>query len=488
MDTTPNSAQGKDDSAVSIGRTFSDTTANVHITPTAKGGTGADQWLDVNVQIGAFPGNLAPTATLTAAPTAVARNSASFSVVALDANADTLAYFWDFGDGTLSSNASSATHQWAKGGTYTVSVTVSDMKGGTVTRNQSVTVTDPLDTWTTRTSGTTADLSDIAEGGGSLVAVGYDGPNFKGMYSKSIDGITWTSGTIKINTIPAAIIHDGTRFIMVGEEYDFTVPAGWRGAIFTSTDGIAWTRRHFSGVGLKGVAAGGGVYVAVGKDGRALRSTDSVAWTPVTSGVTHELKDVTWGGGRFVAGGGDMANSPYPTAVLTSADGTTWTNTTSGAGLPSIGDLAEIEYLDGRFIGGGWNAGIRESTDLGSTFTATESSFRTMTGIAQGNGTYLAVGAEPGIGGADLNLVSTDGKSWTSITTASQSDRNDLIFFNNTFITVGAGGTIRQSTSVPADLAGFAAWVQLQFPGSPALSGPDEDFDGDGVKNLVEYA
>ena len=487
IDTTPNSAAGKNDSSIAIGRTYSDTTANIHITPTTKGGSGADQWMDVNVQLGPFPANTAPTATLTASPTAVTRVSNSFSVAALDANLDTLAYFWDFGDGTVSQNSASVTHQWITSGTYNVTVTVSDMKGGTVSRNQSVTVADPLDTWTTRASGTTANLVDVASGGGSVVAVGYDSPNFMGVYAKSSNGSTWTSGNIKVNTNPAAIIHDGTRFIMVGEEYDYTVPAGWRGAIFTSTDGTAWTRRYFGGVGLKGVAAGGGAYVAVGLDGRALRSTDSATWTPVTSGTSMTLWDVAWGGGRFVAGAGNVFTPPYGRAVVTSADGQTWINNDT-AGLPHLSEISEIEYIDGRFLVGGWNAGIRESTDLGVTFPALESSFRTITGIAQGNGSYLAVGAEPGVGGADLNLVSTDGKAWTAITTASQSDRNDLIFFNNTFITVGQGGSIRQSGTIAPALTGFAAWAQLQFPGAPALSGPDEDFDGDGVKNLVEYA
>ncbi len=487
VDTTPNSSGGKNDSAVAIGRTYSD--SNIHITPTGKGGAGANQWMDVNIQIGPFPANSAPTAVLTASPTAVARNPTTFSVAAVDANGDALSYLWDLGDGTLSTNVSSVTHQWIKGGTYTVTVTVSDMKGGTVTHNQSVTVTDPLETWATRTSGTTADFADIASGGGSLVAVGYEHPpSYKGVYSISSDGINWTRGEININVIPAAIIHDGTRFIMVGDEYDFTAPQGWRGAIFTSTNGTTWTRRYLGGLGLKGVAAGGGAYVAVGLNGAVLRSTDSVTWTPVTSGTSMNLWDVAWGGGGFVAGAGNVdPDFPFGQTVITSANGQTWVNRGS-VGLPSISEVSEIEYINGRFIIGGWNVGIRESTDLGITFTATESSFRTMTGIAQGNGTYLAVGAEPGIGGADLNMVSIDGNSWTAIPTASQNDRRDVIFFNNTFITVGYGGTIRQSGAVPVPLTGFASWVQTQFPGSPALSGPNDDFDGDGVKNLVEYA
>jgi hypothetical protein len=48
-------------------------------------------------------------------------------------------------------------------------------------------------------------------------------------------------------------------------------------------------------------------------------------------------------------------------------------------------------------------------------------------------------------------LVSTDGESWTLLTTASQPNRNAAVFFNNTFITVGADGSIYQSAPLDTD-------------------------------------
>jgi PKD repeat protein len=485
VDTTPNSAKGKDDSAIAIGRTFSDITANVHITPTAKGGSGADQWLDVNIQLGPFPGNTAPTATLTGVPTVVTRSSASFSVAALDANGDSLSYFWDFGDGNLGGNSPSVTHQYSNSGTYTVTVTVSDMKGGTVTRAQSVIVTDPLDTWTSRVSGANSAIYfDVAAGGGRVVAVGQS----VGAYRTSTDGITWTAATlgggITANTHLYTIIHDGAQFIAGGMDHD----GSWKGVILTSPNGTTWTRRHFNGQKVTGLAAGTGVMVAVGEAGAMWRSTDSITWTPVTSGTSLNFSDIAWGGGRFIAGAGDMTDEPYPRAVLTSSDGLTWTNTTATTGLPHLSEIAEIEYIDGRFIASGWNAGIRKSTDLGVTFPAVESSYKSMTGIAYGNGIYLAVGVDPSKGSTDINMASTDGETWTLLTTAGQSNRNDLVFFNNTFITVGHDGTIRQSGTVAPTLTGFAGWAHTHFPDSPPLSGPNDDYDGDGVKNLAEYA
>src|SRR5439155_27252313 len=60
LDTTPGSTDGKNDSAIIIGRTFNDEVSAIHITPIGKGGTSPES-LDVVVNLGSFPGNLPPT-------------------------------------------------------------------------------------------------------------------------------------------------------------------------------------------------------------------------------------------------------------------------------------------------------------------------------------------------------------------------------------------------------------------------------------------
>ena len=113
---------------------FSDTAAGVHITALESGGAAPDEWIDVAINFGSGDGNAAPTATLLAGPYGSAREPLTFSVDASDTNGDQLAYYWDFGDGSISDNQPSQTRSWLVGGTYTISVIVSDMKGGTVTR------------------------------------------------------------------------------------------------------------------------------------------------------------------------------------------------------------------------------------------------------------------------------------------------------------------------------------------------------------------
>ena len=147
LDTTPGSQSGnngKDDAPVVIGRTFSDPAAGIHITPLAKGTASSGNWLDLRVNLGSFPGNLAPVLQLAADPTSVPANTpVNFNATASDPDGDVLAYDWDFGDLTFGTNSPAATKSWSVGGQYVVRCTVSDMKGGVASRNLVVTVGSP---------------------------------------------------------------------------------------------------------------------------------------------------------------------------------------------------------------------------------------------------------------------------------------------------------------------------------------------------------
>ena len=148
LDTTPGTPTGnssKDDSAVVIGRTYSDTPSGIHLTPIARGdGSLPENWIDVVVNLGNFPGNHAPTNLLIADRTNVATGVAvNFLAVAGDPDGDALAYAWDFGDLTFGPNSAAASKAWGTAGDYVVRCTVSDMKGGVNTRTVLVTVGSP---------------------------------------------------------------------------------------------------------------------------------------------------------------------------------------------------------------------------------------------------------------------------------------------------------------------------------------------------------
>jgi hypothetical protein len=151
LDTTPGTTNNQNDSALLVGRTFSDLENNIHITPLARTATS----MDVTVKLGTFPGNAPPTATVAANPGTVARNQpVTLTATATDPNGDALAYFWEFDDNTFAPSAASVTKSWSTSGTKVVRVVVSDMVGGTTTAETTVIVDTASATPTPRPTAT----------------------------------------------------------------------------------------------------------------------------------------------------------------------------------------------------------------------------------------------------------------------------------------------------------------------------------------------
>lgn len=139
------------DCPLSIGRTFADSEAGIFITPLQKNGTTPES-IDVAVNFGPFPNNHPPTLTIGADASSVPVNTfIHFTATAGDPDGDTLAYIWDFGDGSYGPHVAAPAKSWTKPGEYSVRCTVSDLKGGSVTKSMVVTIGSPT---TYRISGT----------------------------------------------------------------------------------------------------------------------------------------------------------------------------------------------------------------------------------------------------------------------------------------------------------------------------------------------
>ncbi len=481
LDSTPLSSAGKYDGGLALGQTYSDTSAGVHITPTARGGQTPNEWMDFTVNLGPFPGNAAPTALLSGPTSLGVQESALYSVTASDVDGDALAYSWDIGDGLVKPNNPSIPAVWLTGGTATVSCLVSDMKGGTNRVSQTVVISSPLENWTQRVSNTLIDLQDIAYGNGRLVAIGHE---WQTIYSDN--GADWYPVTLNYAYLNG-IVYSGSEFVAAGMDYNFSI-SGYEGAIFTSVDGTAWTRRFLGGSALSDVAYGNGIYVAVGDSGTILRSLDAVNWSPMVSGVGTNLYGVSYGNGKFVAVGAGTGGGPA--VVLTSSSGVGWANQSIRVDLDNWKGFYDVQYCNDRFLASGWYARILHSTDLGFSFSTLMTGDRMNTpAFAYGNGVYFAAGDNYDKGvGVDINLVSLDGANWEELPTVSQEGRHAAIFYNGTFITVGDNGSIWQSNPIGTSDGGFAVW-QLENKSALGLNrDPREDADFDGHLNLEEYA
>lgn len=495
VDTTPQSTDGKNDAPITIGRTYSDTASEVHITPVGLGGSTPNEYIDVVVNFGSFAGNSAPTGSISGPTTTSARQVELFSASATDANGDTLAYSWDMGDGVIHANSPTITHSWLSGGTYSFSVTVSDMKGGSVTLNKSVTVTDSLTNWNSRTSGTSANLYGVASNSTHVVAVGYNG-----VILRSTDGISWDSvspsGFIT-NIHFKDVIWTGSEFIAVGGDFHSTVDSAhrWEAVVYTSPTGETWTRAYESNqplTELNGIAYdGSSTLVAVGESATILRKSGAGAWTSIATNIlgTHILQDVAYGEGKFVLVG--HATTPSyngDVEVRSSTDGLTWNDYSATTGLESWQDFREIEYLEGAFHASGFVGRLRRSTDGGQTWSTTQNGDRYyIDGIASVSGVYFAVGRNWDGSNPDIDLVSSDGITWAVSASGSLSDRNELAEFKGSFISVGDLGSIRQSGSVTAS-TDFDSFTNTYFPGGGSDAEAPANSDNDWASNLTEYA
>lgn len=469
--TTPGSSA--QDAALAVGASFYDSVANLSITPIARGGTTPNEYLDVQVNFGAT-GGAAPViagGTISITGTASARQGTIFSVNASDADGDTLAYSWDFGAGPAFFNSSTVSHTWAVGGTYNVTVSVSDMKGHTTTATRTVTVTDPMTSWSPRTAsvGSTAKFNALAANATQVLAVGEDSTTGRGPVALSSDGVTWSgtsNSTLGQNNHAYGAAWDGSKWVVAGVGY----ASGWVGQILTSSDADKWASPYFAGPQLNAVVASGTLLVAVGDNGTIIRSTDGTTWSAVTSGTTRKLASVTWGGGKFVAVGYDDQGGTA-CAVLSSPNGTTWTDVSSSVGTEIV-DLRKIAYGGDVFVASGLNSRLRYSFDA-SSFSTTRTTSEHSDAIAYGNGLWFAGSPAWWVGGAPttVDLISTDGQNWTTFSPGTVDKRCAAIFFKNTFITVGENGSIRQSgtvsslpvISVPGTLRGIV--------GSPITGG-----------------
>ena len=139
---------GKNNSGLGVGRTFSDTRRDLHITTLQRGGGSPDQWLDVQVRRGPFAGNNPPTINLLHALTMVPVNtSMTVGAIAADPDGDALAYYFDFNEGQVIGNdgtAASRNYTWTSKGSKNLTLTVSDRKGLVAKQSVNVTVHDKI--------------------------------------------------------------------------------------------------------------------------------------------------------------------------------------------------------------------------------------------------------------------------------------------------------------------------------------------------------
>ena len=223
----------------------------------------------------------------------------------------------------------------------------------------------------------------------------------------SPDGISWTG-------LSSATGLSGGAFYSIIYTNNIYVGAGKPELLHTSPDGVTWTDRNPTTKDFNQVIYANNHYIAVGGNGTIVMSSDSTNWLTRTSGGTAYLVSVAYGNGRYVVFGQDYSTS-MP-ALLTSIDGTTWTNRSAiiSAIYLSIGNpQIKVIYANNIFVAGGGNSlgSVLMSSPDGVTWTdRVPSQLRTLNYIYNKivfgqNGFVLLFNT--GV------LISPDGINWT---------------------------------------------------------------------------
>ena len=361
LDMTPGDGT-RSNSALTVGRTFSDPLAGVHLTPVALPATTPPS-LDVVVNLGTFPGNRAPTVALAASTTTPAVNGqVTFTATASDPDGDTLAWAWDFDDGSLGPNAATATKIFGAARTHSVRVTASDMKGQVATAAVLVTVGAP----------TTFTLSGrVLSGGAGLEGV------------RISDGtratFTASDGAYALTDVPAG------SYTLSATKADFTFSRGFAAPLAVSADatGLDFTATPVAGYAVRGKVTAGGMGVAgvVVSDGSRTATTNA---------------------------SGDYTLSTVPTGRYTlTATAPGWQFSASGFTNPLEvlgGDVANANFIaSGGYVSGMLPASLTTAptvTDGVRTVTATRGQptspwYYSMSGIP--NGAWNLVASAPGV-------------------------------------------------------------------------------------------
>ena len=197
-----------------------------------------------------------------------------------------------------------------------------------------------------------------------------------------------------------------------------------------------------------------GMYVAVGEDtanGLAYYSTDGVNWIKAT-GITYPVKCVTYGNGKFVAGGRDIRANGIGTVAYYSYDGRTWTPCSD---IDSTASINSIAYGNGKFIAGGGSNQSFYSTD-GINWNVMDM-YNDFYHVAFGNDMFISTDRSNRIS------YSTDGISWNytnkDIGDNKLASPTDIAYGNGMFVVVHYYGIYYSETGTK--------WTRIDFDMPP---------------------
>ncbi len=198
-------------------------------------------------------------------------------------------------------------------------------------------------------------------------------------------------------------------------------------ALRTATpDQWVWRNRLPTGSDLLSVAFGAGRYVAVGRAGTILTSTDGSTWTAQPSIPPLGFNRIVWNGSLFLAAG-------FGGNVFTSPDGLAWTQRVFPGPITLIG----IAYGHGKWVVTGAGGSIYTSPDAVAWTRQTTPNTETISGVAVTATGFVAVSS-----GGYVLTTDTAATTWTAtrpaIVSGNAVNLNDVAVRNGIMVAAGA--------------------------------------------------
>jgi hypothetical protein len=199
------------------------------------------------------------------------------------------------------------------------------------------------------------------------------------------------------------VVHDGTRWIAVGQE----------GTTFTSANGTSWARRtptgelvSFSAIAHNGLTGGSSLYMAMGSDDRVWTSSTGSNWNKVTLLSFPGGGDVVWDGTQFVV------VSDFFISVTT--NGNSWGSTGMFGNNSSDSDvMIRCGFADGKFVAIGYNYNTGAPVIYSGTAYNNFVKRRVPAGSGALKGVTRAGSQWIVVGDSGTILTSPDGTTWT---------------------------------------------------------------------------
>jgi hypothetical protein len=276
-------------------------------------------------------------------------------------------------------------------------------------------------------------------------------------------GSTWTAG--------AAAGANALRCVTYGASF---VAAGDGGAMYSSTDGAAWSAISYTNTANVNGCSYWGSYRLVGDGGLiltgAIDSAGAVTWTQQTSGTTENLNAIASNYSNLLVAVG--ANGK----IITSPDGVTWTakdsTTTQTLYAVNYSGLSPSGSSSGTWTAVGAAGTIVTSTDGGVTWSAATSGTADLRGITYGISATTAAGVFVAVGASGTVLTSASGLdgTWTAVSTPVTTVDLKAVTYGTQYVAVGAGGNSFVSTDAvtwtPSSVSGTTSDLYAVVRGS----------------------